>query len=1264
MNTILRHSGLFAMWIAVSSALCGCTEELKEDRMDGTVVEACLPADTKTYIADPDGDSRYHVCWENGDAININGSNSSRLAKVSENARSASFLFPNAVLKYPYSAVYPAAAYKNASTISLPAVQKAKQGSFAQNALPMVTFASEGSLVFHHVCSVMKISLMPDTDTDKISHVEFRGNNDEQISGDFTVDYQKPSITPASLLKKDKSVRVKVDKALSAEGSTEVFIAVPAGTYQKGFTIKVVDVNGHFMTKSKTAATTLEAGKIISMPGFSFVPTGTDVSANIETPELVEIGTARQLVDFAEAYNAGDYAGMKLTVRLTADIEFDSNTSAAYESIGKDDGYNEPNRFNGKFDGNGKAIRNYTASSPIFGYIGDEGYVYDLTVDSSCSFEIECNNEDIDFASLAKENRGDISDCHSYAQIRVSGKNSMATRIAGLVYNISGGGVVCGCSYGGNMETSDNFTSAAAVFGGVIGMVGKSENLNSVILKDLSNSGNITFGKGTKINEMTVGGIIGHAADMESVSMTNCRNSGNILYPAENNAGESGRTSYAGGVAGFISGNNLSIIDCHNTATIMNGASASDTDIENARLCTGGLIGRLCAKGASKASIKDCTNTGGTVSAEGSGGYAGGIAGYVSSGIIYSCSAKGEVAGSLYVGGISGYLDAESSVSTSRYYGNCRAEGSGTPVPMMIAARTESGSDISYCYLGGSTQIASQTPQTVTSANYSDFVCGGDATLYNNRYWNGEDDASPSNPTVSGTVRDSEGKALCNVVVSDGFTSVLTGMDGEYALESDLSKTRFIFVSQPSGYRAATVDGLSTFYRELGKGDVLPDEEGVYSNVDFTLHKIESNPENYTIFFTADPQSRQSGAGHDKIAYHSLDCADDMFRDIKEYSSTISGSNVCGIMLGDIVHENMDLYVDFTDGLKGLDFPTYCVIGNHDNNTAAADDDSAAEYFEQYFGPRNYSLNLGRIHIVFLDNLIMTMNSSNVLKSYKQGLTDDIWAWLQSDLEFVDKSSTVMVCSHSPMFRLENGSERYASRNTSHGYDYADLFNSFKKVYAWAGHTHNMFNYVPEKSSRTCNVETHTLSRVTGSLWTNEWINDDGTPRGYVVAEINGEDVSWYFKPIKYQSDPVKNANLPEYQYHTVSGNKVYVNGKVMDESYQMRAYPRGTYDDDYVYVNVFMWDSEWGIPEFRSSDGSVTTMTRVSEETRKYDLVSFNIYDYYKNNNATLMANGDYSYDQIVYHMFRCASSKKTDRGTVSVTDRFGNRYSTTVSW
>lgn len=542
-------------------------------------------------------------------------------------------------------------------------------------------------------------------------------------------------------------------------------------------------------------------------------------------------------------------------------------------------------------------------------------------------------------------------------------------------------------------------------------------------------------------------------------------------------------------------------------------------------------------------------------------------------------------------------------------------------------------------------------------------ACGKDETGSNGNGGNdGGKEPVVENPNIEGYVRDNGGNPLAGVIVSDGLNCVRTGADGKFALASDLSKTRFVFVSQPSGYKAEVSEGKAQFYKKLGEGDAQL-INGKYRNLRFTLNKIAGDADRWTLILAGDPQPRKRSYGYDKFAYHALDCCDDMWRDMREYKETITNHEVCGIMLGDLVHEDMSLYNDYLKGIASLGYPTYSIIGNHDNNPKATTDDAGAIDFENNLGPRNYSFNLGKFHVVMLDNLIMKLNSSNELKDYNQGLTEDIWQWLQNDLQYVDYSTPLIVCAHSPMFRLADGGERWKSTSTQHGGDYKNLLSKYKKVYAWAGHTHKNFNFVYKDKPELANIECHTVGRVTGELWINEWITADGTPRGYVVADIDGENMTWKFKPIAYQSGAAV-GETPEYKYRdlTLRDGVFYRNGKKVDETYQLRAYPRGSYGDSYVYANVFMWDENWGKVMFTPTKGTAVEMSRITDKNAK-DLAYSEVFDYYKTNNSTLAGNSGFSQGTTT-HLFRCHSTATTGSGTITATDRFGNTYSTTVSW
>lgn len=530
------------------------------------------------------------------------------------------------------------------------------------------------------------------------------------------------------------------------------------------------------------------------------------------------------------------------------------------------------------------------------------------------------------------------------------------------------------------------------------------------------------------------------------------------------------------------------------------------------------------------------------------------------------------------------------------------------------------------------------------------------------------DPDTPGNYTVSGAVVLDDGTPLAGVVVSDGFACTVTKADGKYWLDSDLSERDYVFVSTPSNASAPVVDGLPVFwkfYKDLSKGS-----DGKYSGVNFTLNKI-ANPERYTVYIFADPQPRSRGAGFDNMGYHALDCCNDMYRDMKELRATMTDRPVYGIGLGDIVHQTLSLLPQYKKGMADAGVLTYSAIGNHDQqHILNQSDKEASKAFEAVMGPVSYSFNLGGMHFIVLDDMIAPgPDSGKYSDECATGLTDEIWQWLQKDLSYVPLSTPLMVCAHSPMFHLLDGTERsYAT----HYADYKTLFSRYKKVYAWAGHTHTTCNYVDLDNPV---IETHTLTRVTGPLWTNEYMGPNGTPRGYVVFDYDHGDISWRFKPIYYQSSvftgtyPSKYA-APAYTYRDWD----YVGGVAMmrgsgstalDASYQMQLFAPGTYGDDYLYANIFLWDELWKKPSFHAG-GVPASMMRVTDKKFRFSYADKEMRQYYREHNSKLTSDASFAEaPNNCLTMFRVFVDPKGPKtGTVKVRDRFGNEYSSTISW
>ena len=637
MKKILFPIAMMATLLVVGCAKDNLAEpETPEGVQEGTtVLTAVAVPSVKTVLQD---DKK--VFWTNGDKINVNGVESAAL-ELEEAAATATFSV-GSVLSTPYKAVFPASIYKDENTVTLPAYQTYKEGSFAETASPMAAVSESSTLKFSHLCAVLKltVNLPKNSEHNTIKYVDFYAKGGEQISGDFTLDYKTLSLTGASTADADKKVRYNVSKTLGEEPFV-MYIVVPAQAYKEGYTVKVLDSEGHYMEQSKKSAQTLDAGNVYELPPFDFVPTETELGVEIA------IASAEELVNFATAYNAGEYANQDLlTVTLSQDITFGAETSEAYAKTGGIG--DETNNFNGVFDGKGFSIKYWTSTCPLFAYTGAYAVIKDLTIDASCT--LTANSQY--YGAFVGWHSGLLTDCHVNAALVASGNwgeaephiGALAGHVeVGTVENstvngdvtfdntlVTGGktsyfggavgrvsdadGVLKGISVKGNVslsagstyiaEGSDNLNDAYVNYGGIVGsLAGTCTDCN------LKESGK-TFFYGNKIGSdvynnhfhtQNVGGIAGEIAKDGVVS--NCNNYANVTFCQYNGNVDDvnkdiSRYLYGGGIAGQISGE---LSNCTMYGSISNTSSCLVQYI-------GGVVGNVQAT----ASVHNCATNMGT----------------------------------------------------------------------------------------------------------------------------------------------------------------------------------------------------------------------------------------------------------------------------------------------------------------------------------------------------------------------------------------------------------------------------------------------------------------------------------------------------------------------------------------------------------------------------------------------------------------------------------------------------------------------------
>ncbi len=585
----------------------GCTKELVDDSANQTgpevenpevtpdeepvvktTVTIDLPSDdaavapsgisVKTTLGALEDGAR-KIYWCEDDKISINGNASTLMTNLSDDKRSATFEFSDAVLEYPYSVLYPAEMYKDAQTITLLAEQPSADDSFADDAAPMAAYQTEaGKVTLKHLVGVVRLQIkLPAESTHgehTLNRVEFRGNNSEQVSGDFTINYEDATIASASTAEADQKVVAMVEKTLSSEANTDVFIVVPAIQYAQGFTVRLVDGAGHYMDIS-TEDITIAAGEVKRMPVVEFAPKGTLAD--------VEITSAADLVAFSKAFTAGEYSETEnIKVVVKNDIVFDDETNAAWEPIGKSGSY-----FNGTFDGGEFSIKNWVTSRPLFFGIAPEGKVMNLVVDASCTLTANFAANDNYFGAFTRWNDGLLSGCHNHAKISVTGEWGNKSYIAGLVgYLGSSGAKIENCSMTGDIISDGNFSvNNDLYFSGIVGLVnGETEVLNSDFTGNLFYAG--------KASKTYIAGISGRVVG----SISGCSTASGKTIRGEH---ESNTASYMyfGGIGGHVSGN---IIGCDNNASV----ELKYQRCNNNAVRLGGVVGYF----DSSAIIRDCNN--------------------------------------------------------------------------------------------------------------------------------------------------------------------------------------------------------------------------------------------------------------------------------------------------------------------------------------------------------------------------------------------------------------------------------------------------------------------------------------------------------------------------------------------------------------------------------------------------------------------------------------------------------------------------------
>ena len=920
------------------------------------------------------------------------------------------------------------------------------------------------------------------------------------------------------------------------------------------------------------------------------------------------IGSAKDLQAFIEACNKGEsvlqWADADSTVYLSADIDMKKAAKMPQLLV-----------WNGKFDGRGHKLTNWKPTlGGLIKTVGKKGVVRGIVIDSSCLMKISSKGDEFKAGFIADSNDGLIADCVNYGTIQHKCSYTLGPIYIGGIVGFNRMSVT-GCRNEGAISSDTSGDNKEGVFLSIGGISGGSagKGLGGCVIARCENTGAVSCI--CSLSSMYVGGITGNAAKN---TVKYCINRGNVK--ADIRETEDGKTNGLANVAGIAGGTKADIIRCRNYGPVKGvGACASNAGgiagmphdalviadcINYGAVTTEGEqpsnTGGIVAGMRRPVHVRNCINYG-TIRFDGVSSRARSTAG----GIVGNIHTVRDATAGAYVRNCLNYGKVHGSAGGNKYDASNRNAIHAAGIVAYAESRPGLRASIVDCSNFGSISCDGRKGEIIGSS--VEFTTGGAAPdVYATNNNSGE-------ASISGFVKATDGTPLHDVIVTDGEQCTRTAADGSYSLSSNLDKVQFVYISIPAWASVPTLNSVPQFFRRIPR-----DAKAV--KADFVLEKHEVQTD-YTLMMIADPQVRPYGMDGSMEAWATI-----VAPDAEAFRASQSGP-VYSINLGDLVYNYMYAWDDYMDVAAQIHCPTFNVIGNHDfDQNTLYEIEQGDVYYETYVGPTNYSFEIGDLHFVVMNDIMYDRPTPN--DKYYYGLDERTMKWLENDLSYVPKDKTIMICTHAQMFKSPNTSPNGSHSVYYRNYKvYRELFASYKKVYSWCGHYHQnyYYNYAGKDTRHGApNIECISVARCTGALRLNRELGAMGEPQGYMVVNVHGTELDWYYKSVGH------------------------------DRDYQMRAYPPSRTVDGSVKVNIWNWSEGWSTPEWYEGGEKIADM----EFTPGVDPDYYDIFETVDNQTTRKYCKP--STESVIFSVHPTPGATS---GEIRVSDMFGKTYTLSVN-
>ena len=450
--------------------------------------------------------------------------------------------------------------------------------------------------------------------------------------------------------------------------------------------------------------------------------------------------------------------------------------------------------------------------------------------------------------------------------------------------------------------------------------------------------------------------------------------------------------------------------------------------------------------------------------------------------------------------------------------------------------------------------------------------------------------------TLKGSVL-GNGSGIAGVAVTDGYSVTTTDKKGNYTLAAH-SAAEFVYISVPAGYAFPNDKGITRFYKPITQ------KEGSFT-ANFSLEKLATDDTKHNFVVWADTQM----ISEKDAVLLKTQSAPDLQQLVASYPK---GTLFHGIGCGDLVWDHFELFDDYREAVHIAGVPFFNVIGNHDMDLDGRSDETSSVTFKNQFGPTYYSFNRGKVHYIVLDNVFFV----GTAKKYIGYLTETQLRWLEQDLALIKPGSTVVVNNHIPTdtgyMRRNKLAEEEMGGTVANRNKLYKMLEPFK-THIMSGHTH-----VNEKWEKDNLIE-HIHGTVCGAWWTGP-VCSDGTPNGYGVYEVDGDDIRWYYKST----------------------------GK--DKNHQLRIYNKGKLATapEEIVANVWNWDPKWKIEWWEDDAAKGIMEQRIEKDPWAIELYA----------GPELPQKHKFVDPTLTDHLFFAKPSPGVKKITVKATDRFGNVF------